>query len=79
MIQIVIGSLGKIPIRFGEEPGRIGNLRKYPNHPDYSIVEVGQNNEMSFGHLRRLAFIQNPVKRPLVDVSVKKHARSKVI
>ena len=31
-------------------------------HPNYSIVEIGQNTEKSPGDMRRLAVIQTPVK-----------------
>ena len=32
------------------------------NHPNYSIVEIGQNKEKSPGDLRRLIVTQAPVK-----------------
>ena len=32
------------------------------DHPYYSIIENGQNTEISPGHLRRIAVTQNPVK-----------------
>ena len=39
-----------------------GNLRKNGDHPDLSIVQIGQNAEKSPGDLRRLAVTQTPVK-----------------
>ena len=32
------------------------------DHPNYNIIENGQNTEKSFGELRGLAVIQTPVK-----------------
>ena len=32
------------------------------NHPNYSIIENGQNTEKSPGELRRLAVTQTPAK-----------------
>ena len=36
-------------------------LRENRDHPDNSIVEIGQNDQKSFGNLWRLAVIQTPV------------------
>ena len=32
------------------------------DHPDYSMIEIGQNSQESPGNLRRLAVIQTPEK-----------------
>ncbi len=32
------------------------------DHPNYWIVEIGQNTKKSFGDLRRLSVTQSPVK-----------------
>ena len=32
------------------------------DHPNYCIVELGQNTEKSSGYLRRLAVTQTPVE-----------------
>ena len=40
----------------------LGNKKTSGNHPNYSIIEIGQNTEKSPGDLRRLAVIQTPVK-----------------
>ena len=42
--------------------GGIGNRRKDRYHPDFSIIEIGQNTERSPGDPRRLAVTQIPVK-----------------
>ena len=35
---------------------------QYGDHPNYYIIENGQNTEKSSGDLRRLAITQTPVK-----------------
>ena len=48
-IPIVFGSLGTVPeILFV-------NKKKSGDHPNYCIIEIGQNTEKSPGDLRRLA------------------------
>ena len=42
------------------------------NHPDYSIVKIGQNTEKSPGNLRKLSVSQTPVKDHLVMLIKKK-------
>ena len=44
--------------RFGTSTGGLGNKRTSGNHPNYSIVEIGQNIKKSPGDLRKLAVIQ---------------------
>ena len=39
-----------------------GNNRSSGDHPNYNIVEIGQNTEKSPGNLSRLAVTQTPVK-----------------
>ena len=51
VIPIVLGALGKIPK--GLVKG-LGNKRTSGNHPDYSIMKIGQNTEKSSGDLKRL-------------------------
>ena len=48
--------------RFIEKTGRLGGWRTSGDHPNYSIIENGQNTEKSSGDLRRLAVTQTPVK-----------------
>ena len=40
--------------RIDKETGGLGNWRTSGDHPNYSIVENGQNTEKSTGDLRRL-------------------------
>ena len=42
--------------------GELENKRTSVDHPNYYIIENGQNSEESPGDLRRLAVTQNPVK-----------------
>ena len=44
-IAIVIGSLEKIPEGLIKGTGRLRNKRTSKNHPDYSIINIGQNVE----------------------------------
>ena len=48
---IVIGAFGTVT----QGTGGLGSLRTSGDHPNYRIVENGQNTEMSPGDLRRLA------------------------
>ena len=47
--------------RFGTGSGGLGNKRTSEDHPNYCIIENGQNTEKSHGDLRRLAVTQTPV------------------
>ena len=60
VIPIVIGAFGTVNKRKGS--GGLGNKRTSGHHPDYSIVEIGQNTEKSPRDLRRLAVTQSPVE-----------------
>ena len=51
------------PQRLGKRVGRVGNRRTNRDHPNYSIVKIGQNTEKSPGDLR-IALTQTPVKYP---------------
>ena len=62
VIPIVISALDTVTkglIKRLEEPG---NKRTRGDHPNYSIIENGQNTEKSPGDLWRLAVTQTPVK-----------------
>ena len=61
VIPIVIGSLGSHQ-KIGIGTGRFGNKRTSGDHPNYSIIKIGQNTEKSPEDLRRLAVTQTPVK-----------------
>ena len=43
-------------------PWGLGNNRKSGDHPNFSIIQIGQNTEKSPGDLIRLTVIQTPVK-----------------
>ena len=58
IIPIEIGAFGTVT----KETGGLGGYRISGNHPNYSIIENGQNTEKSPGDLRRLAVTQTPVK-----------------
>ena len=45
--------------------GGRGNKTTSGDHPKYSFIKSGQNNEKSPGHLRRLAVNQTPVRNHL--------------
>ena len=48
--------------RIGKGTGELGNKSTRGDHPNDSIVKIGQNNKNSSGKLRRLAVTQTPVK-----------------
>ena len=48
--------------RIIKETGGLGIWRTIGDHPNYSIIENGQNTEKSPGDLKRLAVTQTPVK-----------------
>ena len=58
----MIGTLGTVTKGLVVRTGELGNKRTSIDHPDYSIVEVGQNTEKSPGDLRRLAVTQTQWK-----------------
>ena len=39
----------------------LGNKRTNGDHPNFNIIEIGQNTEKSLGDLRRFAVTQTPV------------------
>ena len=48
--------------RIGAGNGGLENKRMAGDHPNYSIIKIGQNTEKSPGDLRRLAVTQIPVR-----------------
>ena len=52
MILIVFGAFGTVPKGLERVTKRSGNQRKSRDHPDNSIVEIGQNTENNPGDLR---------------------------
>ena len=72
-LSIPIRGRGKITwrrpeVKFGRNVVKEETTQKLPNkrtsedHPNYTIVKIGQNTEKSPGDLRRLAVAQTPVK-----------------
>ena len=50
------------PQRLGKRVGKIGNRRTSRDHPNYSILKIGQNTDKSPGDLRGTDATQIPVK-----------------
>ena len=48
--------------RISTGTGKLGHKRMDRDHPNYCIVEIGQNTKKSPGNLRRLAVIHSPVE-----------------
>ena len=65
IIPIVIGAFGTVTKGFINGPGGFESGRPSGDHPNYSIIENGQNTEKSPGDLRRLAITQSPVENHL--------------
>ena len=63
VIPTIIEHLDRIQ-KLGKKTGRVGNQRTCRDHPDFSIVEIGQNSEKSPGNLKKLAVTQTPGKDP---------------
>ena len=62
-----------------ESAGRFINKRTSGDHPNYSIVEIGQNTEKSPGDLRRLAVTQTRRGKPPVYAGRKNFQTSKIL
>ena len=62
IISIVIGAFGTVTKGLLKGPEGLGSWKTSGNHPNYYIIENGQNTEKSAGDLRRLVFTQTPVK-----------------
>ena len=66
VIPIVIGALGTVTK--GLILGGLGNKKTNRDHPNYSIVEIGQNIENSPGDLRKFALNHTPENHQLTLV-----------
>ena len=55
VIPIVIGWLGIVSERIIKGTGKIGNKRTSGDHPNYSIIKIGQNTVKNPRDLRTLA------------------------
>ena len=68
IIPIMIGAFGSYQRLIKEtnpaekETGRLGGRRTSKDHPNYNIIENGQDTEKSPEDLRRLVVTQTPVK-----------------
>ena len=62
IIPIVIGTFGIVTKGLLKGLKGLGSWRTSGDHPNYSIIENGQNTEKSLRDLRRLAITQSPVK-----------------
>ena len=49
----------------GSESGGLGNKRTSGEHPDYSIIKIGQNTKKSPGDFKRLAVTHTLVWKTL--------------
>ena len=61
VIPIVIGVLETISKGFVKRLKNLERERTSGDHPNCSIIKIGQNTEKSPGDLRRLAVTQTPV------------------
>ena len=71
IIPIVVGAFGTVAkgLLKGLEDLEVGD------HPNYSIIENGQNTEKSPGDLRRLTVTQTPVKNTQLTLMQKTQMR----
>ena len=58
IIPIMIGAFGTVTKGLLKEPWGLGGRSMSGDHPNYNIIEKGQNTEKSPGDLRRLAVTQ---------------------
>ena len=62
VIPFVIDMLGAAKQKIDTENRGLENKRMSGDHPNYSIVEIGQNTKKSPRDLRRLAVTQTPLE-----------------
>ena len=55
--------------KFGTGTGGLENNKTSGDHPNYNIIEIGQNTEKSPGDLGRLAYIHTPVEKYQLTLS----------
>ena len=69
------------PQRLGKGAGKVENQRTTRDHPNYSIVKIGQNTEKNSVDLRRLAITQTPVKgqQLMLVLKTRKEKHNKII
>ena len=51
--------------------GELGNKRMSGDHPNYSIIKIGQNTEESLADLKRLSVIQTPARNYRLTMALK--------
>ena len=69
--KTVIDAFGTVTKRIIKGTGGVESWWTSGDHPNYSIIENGQNTEKSPADLRRLAVTQTPVKRLSANADVK--------
>ena len=62
MLKSLVVQLRSSHRRINKRTGRLENKRTRGDHPNYYIIEIGQNTEKSPGNLKRLAVTQTPIK-----------------
>ena len=62
IIPIVIGAFGTVTKGLLKGLEDFGSWRTSGDHPNYSIIENGQNTEKSPGDLRRFVVTQTPAE-----------------
>ena len=62
VIPIRIDPLGTVTKGLVKGLRGLGNKRTSGDHPNYSIIEIGQNTEKIPGDLRKLVVTETPVK-----------------
>ena len=68
VIPIVIGALGAVIKGLIKRAGGLGNKRTSGDHPNYCIIEIGQNTEKSPRDLGRLVITQTPLRNHQVTL-----------
>ena len=66
------------PQRIGKGSGRLGNKRTNRDHPNYSIIKIGQNPEKSPGDMRGTCCHSNSSDEISTNVSVKNSLERKI-
>ena len=65
-VDVLIGSATKVTViltgRLGKGTGKVRNRRTSRDHPNYSIVKIDQNTEMSPGYMKKLMVTQTTGK-----------------
>ena len=65
--------------RIGTGTEGFGNNRTSGDHPNYSIIKIGQDTDKCPGDLRRLAVTQTPMKNHWLTLVGKNSQRTKIV